>query len=506
MKNKDNTFLLPTIFAFALALRLIGINHGFPFILHPDEPTVIRTAQSLQFFPNPGHFDWPHLFIYVNYFCYIIFGQFLKMLQILDLKDYIFQYLPILWDSTLIYYLISRIIAAVMGAMTVIPIYLAGRDNYGKSVGILAAITMAVVPFHVWHSHYALIDVPMLFFASWGIYFSLNIIKRKNVYDYTGSGFYIGLASSTKYNAGLISVMVPFAHILRVIKNKKKILEKNSIIALLLSILTFSIGFLIGTPYALLDYQTFLRTDGPKGALWQFTNVGSLDISQRIPAFFERMIYKVSDDVGYTVLVGFFLLLAILVYRKIKSTVREEDLSLWFLFSMGMFLLIYVSGVKNSRSHYFFIAYPFIILCFAYLLDNLMKRASVKSSLLGFILFTITLGLPTFLAVRNAYTFSRSDTRVVLYKWLKSNLSPNATLIYNKNNLSQITSMFPNKSAKLVPNMQLNSPYYIIVSYDTSDEIQEIDIEKYMRGAKKFATVTNELRLGPKIEIYSTVK
>ena len=49
------------ILLLGLVLRVLGLRHGFPFIFHPDEPTVVRSALGVRFFPNPGHFDWPHL-------------------------------------------------------------------------------------------------------------------------------------------------------------------------------------------------------------------------------------------------------------------------------------------------------------------------------------------------------------------------------------------------------------------------------------------------------------
>ena len=83
--NFDLSLVL--IILVGLILRLTGIQHGFPFIFHPDEPTIIRSALGIRFNPNPMHFDWPHLYIYINYFLYMLFGKFRSLLEVVKLKS-----------------------------------------------------------------------------------------------------------------------------------------------------------------------------------------------------------------------------------------------------------------------------------------------------------------------------------------------------------------------------------------------------------------------------------
>ncbi len=497
---------MPLIIAIALILRLAGINHGFPFIFHPDEPTVVRSALALRFFPNPGHFDWPHLFIYLNYFVYLFFSLFRSLLGQLDLKESLVKLFPLLWNDSLIFYFISRVIAATLGALTVIPIYLMGRDAFGRRVGIIAAITLAITPFHVWHSHYVLIDVPMLFFASWGIYFSLNIVRRKDKNDYVGAGFYTGLASSTKYNAVLSVIAVPLGHIIRVVLNKEQWFDRKSMVNLMLSVVSFFIGFLIGTPYALLDYQTFLRTDGPKGAMWQFTNIGSVPLNQRVPEFFHEIIYKISDDLGYTILIGFFLCGALLLFRTVRKKNHTEDSSLAFIFLMGLFLLIYISGVLHSRSQYYFIAYPYLILSFAYILETMLQQLSLNNAFIGLLIFLLGLGTPLFLSVKNSVTFSRSDTRVALYNWLKTNKSSSDVIYYNKSNLASLADSVGNSHKRISKDETASQPGLIMIAEESDGSVVDFDPRIYGNRIKRIATVDNSLRLGPKIEIFTINK
>jgi hypothetical protein len=503
MKNKSNAILLPIILAIALALRFAGIDHGFPFIFHPDEPTVVRTALALRFFPNPGHFDWPHLYMYMNYFLYMGFAFIRNFAAAVGLKSQILSILPIIWDDGLIYYLLTRMLSAFMGALTVIPIYLAARDSFGKRVGILSALSFAVIPYHVWNSHYALIDVPMLFFASWGVFYALAILKRNSINDYAGGGFYIGLSASTKYNGGLTILTIPLAHLIRVIKNKEPLFNLASIFNLGIAVFTSMVGFLMGTPYALLDFSTFTRVDGYKGALWQFRNVGSVEWPDRIPEFFNEMIHKVADDLGYTILACFFLLIAVLVYRAIVKKQHEEDSALWFLLISGLIFLFYVSGFSRSRSQYYFIAYPYVTICFAYFLDWTMSTLGRKNRVVECMIFMALLGPPAFLSLRNAYIYSNQDTRVGTYRWLRANLNKSDLLVYSRTNLSVITDKFKNPKVKGEPGIQNMQKGYIVVAYDDSCNCSDFPIAKYGARINKVVEFDSYLNQGPKIEIYS---
>lgn len=501
--KKSNSFLLPLVLAIAVALRFSGINHGFPFIFHPDEPTVIRGALDIRFFPNPGHFDWPHLYLYINYFLYMGFDALRKVVAMLGYKDSVSALLPLLWNDELIYYLLTRMLSALLGALTILPVYLAARDTFGKRVGIIAALSFAVIPYHVWNSHHALIDVPMLFFVSWGVFYTLAVLRRNSVNDYTGAGFYIGLAASTKYNGGLTILTVPFAHLIRVIKNKEKIFDFTSITNLAVAVFTSVVGFLMGTPYALLDYDTFIRRDSYKGAFWQFKNVGSIEIRDRIPEFFNEMVYKVADDFGYTILIGFFLIFAVLVYRAVTKKRTEQDTALWFLFLSGIYFLFYVSGFSRSRSHYYFIAYPYVTICFAYIVDLLVTTFGAKSKILGFLIFILLIGPPSFMSLRNAYIYAGPDTRVETYDWLKTNLQPTDLLIYDKDNLSIIIDKFKVKKIKGEPGIKNNSQGIMIVSYDNTCDCTDFPLIKYTARINKLVQFDNKLKLGPKLEIYS---
>ena len=139
-RKLEPNWILLLIILLGLILRLTGIQHGFPFIFHPDEPTIIRSALGIRFDPNPKHFDWPHLYIYINYFLYMLFAKFRSLLEAANLKNTLSSVFPLIWNDDLIFYYLTRCLSAILGALTAIPLYLTSKNLFGKKAGILTAL------------------------------------------------------------------------------------------------------------------------------------------------------------------------------------------------------------------------------------------------------------------------------------------------------------------------------------------------------------------------------
>ena len=505
--SKDlNKLVFVFILVLAFYLRLHGITNGFPYIFHPDEPTIVRSALGIRFFPNPGHFDWPHLYIYLNYFVFMAFAKVRDIAVQLDLKTALEGVFPLMWDDELIYYFITRVLTASFGALTVIPVYLTAKKLFGTKAGILAGLAFAIIPFHVRHTHYSLPDGPMVFFIAWSLYFSAKILLRDDVNNYAGAGAYLGFSASTKYNGGLGALMIPLAHIMRVIKNKESFLNMNSFLNLLVAVFVAIIAFVLGTPYAILDYKTFVRTDGPQGALWQFTNVGSIPNAERPARFITEMFSRVSDDLGYTFLAVFFLTFVILVVKVATRKLLTIDYYAWFVFLYGAFLFAYVSGFERPRSHYYMIAYPFVAVLFGYFCSFLYEKLEPKIRGGVLVLYAFLLVVPLFYSVKQTYVFGNPDTRNSLVFWLKNNVNIDTPLIYSSDDFTPIMKDYEKQSEKGFDNISKHSNGYVIISEDGAGVGQSFGILKYGDKLQRTHTIPNAYRNGPAITVYKITK
>ncbi|MCA9750245.1 MAG: glycosyltransferase family 39 protein, partial [Romboutsia sp.] len=361
--------LLFVVFLIALFFRLYGIKHGFPLITHPDEPSVIRSALGLRFELNPKHFDWPHMYFYINYIVFTLFIKFRGLLLLLFPEQTLNNIFPLLNRDPLVFYYISRVLTAIFGGLTIFPVYGAAKELFNKKTAIFSALVFALIPFHIRHSHYAFIDVPMTFWVAMSLYFSARIYNSPKLSNYIFAGLTIGFAASTKYNGGLLAFVVFLAHIFRIYRSNstlglgqkilsffgfnkgEKVFDLNELKLLLLSAVSAVIGFVLGTPYALFDYSTFSRTDGPQGAYWQFTNVGKVPFIIQLQQLFDGILFKLSDDLGYTFLIIFFLVLALFIIKSLRN--RKffiDNLSLALILFPAVFILFYISGFEKARS------------------------------------------------------------------------------------------------------------------------------------------------------------
>lgn len=486
LKNLNKKLIF--IVLLGLALRFFGIGHSFPFIFHPDESTIVRSALGVRFNPNPGHFDWPHLYIYLNYFLFMVFAKVRDFLVLVDAKDFFNSVFPLVWNDDLIFYLLTRSFSAILGALTAIPIYLSTKNLFNEKTGLLAALAFVITPFHVWHSHYSLADVPMTFMMAWAMYYSTELLFRPNTKKYILAGLFVGLAATTKYNGAFAAVFVIAAHFLRVLSEKDEpIINLDGLGDLLVSGFSSIVGFVIGTPFALLDFDTFTRTDGPKGALWQFTNVGSVSFSEQIRTFFNVMSTKLPDDFGYV----FFALFILSVFYTLLKSFNAKSLlarkDFMFLVTTGLFLLFFVSGLEKTRSHYFFIAYPSVIVAGVGMLAVLIEK--IKGPTRALLLFVVLLA-PLYLSVIGSYTFFRPDSRILLDNWLESNYS-NKFVYYDGNDLRPVLTSHVGGVKKVDLNHSKFMQDSVFIVADGS--------RKDLRLIQSF---DNKLRQGPIINVY----
>ncbi|MBI2414969.1 phospholipid carrier-dependent glycosyltransferase [candidate division WWE3 bacterium] len=514
------------LFIVAFLIRFIGIEHGFPFIFHIDEPAVVRSALGIRFDANPGHFDWPHLHFYLTYFLFFVFIKARSIVQFLGLQSFLAFKMPILWQDPLVFYLLARTLDVFMGALTVIPVYLAGRELFGNRGGFLAALTFAFMPFHVHASHFALVDVPATFWIAWALYFSTKIYNQKpkestnliqiNKFNstlkdnlayfkyYILAGFFIGLAASTKYHGGIAAVVVAVAHFARVYKNsKEKFVSWAGLKNLIISGLSAVGGFILGTPFAILDFSTFIRTDSPTGALWQFTNVGSVTLLERLNQFFQAITYRFALDIGPTFIAVY------LIYIFYSLFIRRDRRSLIILIP-SLLLFFYVSGFEKMRVHYYMPTYPFIALAVGAMSSHIIAitRNHIQKRLVYWAVFLI----PILLAVNTSIVLLRSDTRLELFDWLNKNMTITDYVVYNSSSVSLITDKISkDRSFKGVKDTSLvNKVGYIVIYKDTDELVHFLaGNDSDSKIAKKYPLVKRISatgRRGGEIFIYSLGK
>jgi len=214
----------------AVALRVMGLRWELPnsrhyFSYHPDE--VFLLLPAVRYFARG---DWnPHFFNYGSLYLYLV-G------------------LPAVWlklaqnpSSLAPLHLLGRSITAALGIASVPLLYLAVKDE-SKRLAALSAVLLAVLPLHVINSHYATVDLPATFWLVLAFLLALRGARQTGVVSGALTGLAVGLAASSKYNAGLFIIPAVLAPVV----SSPRTWRWSWPIAMLLGA---ALGFVIGCPY-----------------------------------------------------------------------------------------------------------------------------------------------------------------------------------------------------------------------------------------------------------------
>jgi 4-amino-4-deoxy-L-arabinose transferase-like glycosyltransferase len=214
MEKKSNwytqtTIILLVIIGIALTLRIYGIWFGLPYALHDDEPNEILRALQL----GSGSFNYDRVgkggYFYLLFFEYGILFIILKVSGIVQsATDFAEYYIS---DPT-VFYLIGRSTTAIIGSINVYLVYRIGTLSYSASIGLVAALLLAVNLLHAQLSHYVTVDVPMVCLATASLLYSIRMLRSQSARNYYLAALFAALATTTKMPAILLVIPLTIAH------------------------------------------------------------------------------------------------------------------------------------------------------------------------------------------------------------------------------------------------------------------------------------------------------
>ena len=194
---------LKWILAVSLILNATGIWWGLPGgSWAPDEltPTLVLGAASRWF--THGWFDR-----YPPFHFYVLTAAFspLMLLEHLGRVDL----------STSVPYalltLTSRLVSLAAGIGTLLAVYAAGAQSFGRRAGMFAAAMFALVTPFVYYAKTANLDVPYLFWFAVSLVFYLRVLQQMALRDFIGLAACATLAVCTKDQAYGLFLLMPVA-------------------------------------------------------------------------------------------------------------------------------------------------------------------------------------------------------------------------------------------------------------------------------------------------------
>lgn len=360
-RNWKEAVLVTFIIAIAAGLRLWSLGYDLPYVVHPDEPAFIRVPVRMFHSGdlNSHFFGYPTLYFYLNmagYALYYGFGRLTgAMTTRMDVPDLTSIAMGSSYATDPAVVLIGRYISLILGVATVLLVYLMGRRVSGRwATGAVAAMLLAVSPTHIYNSRLVTFDVPATFFTVWAMAAAIAILQEGRTRDYVATAVLIGLAFSTKYNVGLVAVVLPVAHFLRTGAPGWRDVR------LYLSAPVAALTFLLINPYALLDYRAFSANVFSGGVVYAKGHAGMEGDTVR---WYLNFLWK-----RYTILP----LLAV-AQIAVGFARRSKETILLASFPAVYFAFISWFTVRNDRT--LLPILPFIFLLAAILLVDLIYRA-----------------------------------------------------------------------------------------------------------------------------------
>src|SRR5262245_42345956 len=357
----------------AFGVRAWTIRGGLPYVDHPDEPNpidyVVRMLRTGD--PNPHAFHKPSLYLYLllavlsaHYRRGLASGLY-ESLDRMHVTTHLYTTIPgfFLW---------GRLLTIVFATLTVLFAYAIGRRIWSQGAGLIAALFLALAPFHMRHSQYVTTDVASGWLVLMTFGAALAVARAGRWRDYLAAGAFAGLAAATKYNAGVAALMVAAAHVIywwrrpttghRPTINDQRATTDNrlrttdygrnsflhsafcilhSLPRLVAAAGAALLGFVVGTPYAALSWDEFRR--GLLGQVEDYTAIAHGDF---VGAWYLRRYLGLfwGEGLGRIGCAALLAGLALLLWR------RRPVALLWFSFVVPYLLLHMAQSSHFNRN------------------------------------------------------------------------------------------------------------------------------------------------------------
>ena len=415
------------IVAVAAALRLFPVWFGLPYpYARPDEAQAISGAVGiLRGDFNPHFFHWPSLTFYL--FAAAL-GGVSAVRSMLGVDP-----LPMA-----VAVVTARIVVAMAGAATTVALFRLTRRIAGDTAALIAAAFLAVAPLHVRDSHFAMTDVLMTFLSTASLAALVAAFDRAadgtlaSLRPFAVAGLIAGLATSTKYNAAVVLAAMGAAQALLLghpggpwswTSRRWRAFAPG-----LAYIVAMLAGFVLGTPFAILDFRTFAA---------DFTyDLTHLSGGHAVPmgrGWTAHLTRSLPYGCGLVMLLMAGLGLWLGTRRHTRHTVILASFSFAYYAILGSgqtvffryvlplvpIVCLFAAAAVAHASETFASASPLPP-------GSARRRAAEKVMLAALVLFAIRWPAVTSLEIDLVLT--RTDTRVLAAEWLGPRLRPEHTL------------------------------------------------------------------------------
>lgn len=497
-KKMIRMILLLGIIFILIYSRMVNLNWGLPYPLHPDERNMANAVLNLNCGLAPIKIKIESLKECFNphFFAYGQFNLFLAYFIVLFLKFFDGDLnTPISFSEAVISLRLISAVASLLNfwfILKIINLIFSKKNDFINN--ILASFLIIFSPFFIQFSHFGTTESVLMILYTFILYLVLNfylskkeIVKPKKIFVIY-LGLMIGLASAVKISSLIFSLPVIFIIFWKnfFFFKKKTWFFKNTFFDLLLLTFSILIFLIVFSPYNLLDFKKFLFSfDYESGvALGKYKVFYTRQFENSIPIIFQLVkIFPYSLGwINYLSWLGFFIL-----------SWKKKEINILRLFFLTYFLPTSFLYTKWTR----FMApimpmlLIFGILTFFKISDfwlNLIKKISARKKFIKqrfflsakgiFFIFYILLLIP---GIAYLSVYKNLDTRFQASLWIMKNVPQNSLLLSETANVVDIPFVLLKEKLK-------NLPRYSLISFNFYDLDFNLELKKdlndYLKSSK----------------------
>ncbi len=400
------------IILLALIIRLLD---GLRVPIYMDEIPLLYNVSHFIGHKTllPEHFSYPTFFSYLMFFpvvtlfvgYYVIAGYPLS-----GLMDH--QWMQFLFDQKLSLIVFGgRFVSFFLSMLTMIIVYFWAKKRYGLGTGLITVCILGLDPFgghYVAFSRYALPEMTTAFLVTVGLLLCFEFLVNSQKEYLFFASFLIGLATSTKYNAGMAViplVCVPF------LAGKER--RWNRVLS---TWGFFILGFVTGSPGWLIRPHRFIQGYVSVNNLLAMGHVGDqgVDWLWIFAQIWQRDTY---------VLPIVFLAVGYAIYKH-----SREDILFLFLVVPSFF---YIGQLEKKSIHYFLFLYPILSLFMGRITSVIGQKLRIPIVRQFFIFLCLILFFvnPLFRISKMVYRDMTLDNRIAAERWIQKKIPDESVII-----------------------------------------------------------------------------
>lgn len=361
------------IFA-VVAIRVIGIWHGYPYVYNVDEPTLVKTTLSIRFNPFIDRFDWPHFNYYFHYSFYWIFIKLRGVIQANLFGLWLKDLLPFLWNDPFIFYIISRAINTLLSIVATYPIYkIIKKITLSEPISRISALFFLMIPYIQFNSRLAIQDTATTAWIAFALYFLLVFIEKQKLQYLLISSLFLGLSTAVKYNALLFTVLVPLTLLYQFRPNLKNVLRLK--LSAIFAGVIFIIVFVAVNPGIIVYWNKFWSDQPGVGIFWQLNSNLSTYKVVELPKQILLDALMLFFDLGVLPFIAWVVSIPFIKKSSISSKHK------YFLYIITGFSYLYAINAARytlSGSRFYLPIYPITIISMSVVILYFRKLSFIK--------------------------------------------------------------------------------------------------------------------------------